>query len=193
MNRIKIAVHNLIVVISVIFHKMIHTTDRRRWSQSISLLADWDLRTREMAGFIPKGSRVLEFGAGRMALQDLLPPDCTYTPSDLVSRSPNTLVYDINSDQAITFPQCDVVFAGGVLEYLIDLPYFVSRIRGICQTVVCSYAPRDQKSILIRRSNGWVNDFSTTQIEQIFMKNGFSCDRKMPWRDQWLFRFKKNG
>src|SRR5689334_4642044 len=70
--------------------------DYDRWGTLNNLAKDWDSRTKQISGHIKPGSSVLEFGAGRLALVKFLPPDCKYTPSDLVDRGMGTIVADLN-------------------------------------------------------------------------------------------------
>ena len=70
-----------------------------------------------MSRYIKSGERVFEFGAGRCQLREMLPPNASYTPSDLVARLPGTYVCDLNHRPLPMFAGHDVAVCSGVLEY----------------------------------------------------------------------------
>src|SRR6185312_8871325 len=84
-------------------------------------------RTRIAAGFVPDGSRVIEFGAGNRLLEKHLDSSCTYTPSDLVDRGPGTIVCDLNERPLpdLGTDTYDTAVILGVLEYLTDVPSLI--------------------------------------------------------------------
>jgi hypothetical protein len=55
-----------------------------------------------MARGIRPGSRVVDVGAGAQALRSALPPHCTYVPIDIVQRTPDTVVCDLNREDPPT-------------------------------------------------------------------------------------------
>ena len=73
-------------------------TDRKRWDATLSFHADWEPRTEKIAGFIPKNTRVIEFGAANRLLERYLDPSCTYTPSDMVDRGSGTTSATLTRD-----------------------------------------------------------------------------------------------
>lgn len=168
-------------------------SDIRRWSNEANLLDSWDTRTRILASFVPPGSTVLEFGAGRMTLPDYLPEGCLYTPSDIVDRGRNTLVCDLNAPQLPSFPLHDVAVFSGVLEYVHDLQRLIAHLAKYCSSIAASYAPTDftnQNQPLNRRKHGWVNDCSVQELQNVFSKQGFQCVRTVVWESQQvLFEF----
>jgi phospholipid N-methyltransferase len=94
-----------------------------RWKSSGSLMPEWNERTKLMASMVAPNSSVLEFGSGDERLKEWLPEGCTYQPSDMLARSEQTLVCDLNQD----FPNLegrhfDVIVFSGVLEYIHDIP-----------------------------------------------------------------------
>src|SRR5262245_3702226 len=99
--------------IATLIRKTKRTTDYQRWRQVSRLDADWSQRLTVVASLIAPNSRVLEFGAGRQILRALLPSTCTYVPSDLVSRSEDTFICDLNAASLPKFPEHDTaVFSG---------------------------------------------------------------------------------
>lgn len=163
-------------------------TDYDRWSRNDSLQTNWDERTLMMAAYIPAGAAVIEFGAGAQALPAALPADCRYQPSDLVARTPDTLVCDLNSGYPDLAGQADVAVFSGVLEYINDLPGLFDWLRGQVGRVVFSYATLEHTpSPLVRRQNGWVNDLTQDQITRIIAQAGFGGGVVTRWRGHVIF------
>ena len=93
------------MILSTRFHRFVRTTatlrrkllrkaDHTRWTDAKSFCPEWSERAKIIAGLIPKGSRVIEFGAGMRQLQSYLDPSCTYIASDLISRGQDELIVD---------------------------------------------------------------------------------------------------
>jgi hypothetical protein len=172
--------------------RQVGRSDIERWRRVQSLNESWDARTALLAKFIAPGTSVLEFGAGRLVLPQYLPPDCTYTPSDLVDRGPGTLVCDLNAVQLMPFPPHDVAVFSGVLEYIHDLERLVGQLACACTMVVASYAVTDypeQARVITRRGHGWVNDYNTDELVALFQQHRFLCLQHYIWQSQTLFRF----
>ena len=170
--------------------KFTNGTDYGRWGDGSNSSPNWDSRTRYMATLIKPGAVVLEFGAGRMLLRDSLPEGCKYVPSDLVDRGNGTIVCDLNAKWLPEFPRdCDTAVFSGVLEYVHDVQRIISHISFV-QTVVASYVVTDIKpNRLARLASGWVNDYSSAGIKEIFLKAGFRCDHVETFESQEIFRF----
>lgn len=167
-------------------------SDVERWSRPESLHASWDARTKLLASFVPPGASVLEFGAGRRVLEQHLPPETLYTPSDLVDRGPGTIVCDLNAAELPPFPAHDVCVFSGVLEYVNDVPRLITHLHATCGAIAASYAPRtgDGASQLIeRRRQGWVNDYEVEELVAVFAASGFRCEWSGPQGGQQMFRF----
>lgn len=170
------------------------TTNYDRWSRKDSLQSNWDERTLMMAAYIPVGASVIEFGAGAQALRGALPAECRYQPFDLVARTPDTLVCDLNSgypdlgEQIGIAKQADVAVFSGVLEYIHDLPGLFDWLHGQVGRVVFSYATLEHTpSLLTRRQNGWVNEFTQDQIARIISQAGFRGGAVARWRGHVIF------
>jgi hypothetical protein len=167
-------------------------TDVKRWRQHSNLDPDWDSRTQLLASFVPAGASVLEFGAGRMVLKRHLPVGCRYTPSDLVDRGSGTVVIDLNAPLLPRFIPHDVAVFSGVLEYVHDVPRLISALAGTSRIIIASYVTSESVSNRIqRRSNGWVNTYSTVEFEEIFTANGFAVRQTTTWQNQNLWMFER--
>ena len=106
--------------------KIFGASDVSRWADA-GKFNDWEERTKLIATLIPAEARVIEFGAGKRQLEKHLDSTCTYVPSDLVSRGPDTIVLDLNKRPLpdLSTQSFDVAVLAGVLEYVADLPSFV--------------------------------------------------------------------
>jgi hypothetical protein len=165
-------------------------TDYGKWRDESNLLPEWDSRTRQIAALIKPGASVLEFGAGRMVLRDLLPEGCRYVPSDLVDRGNGTIVCDLNAKVLPEFPKyCDTAVFSGVLEYVHDVQRIISHISFV-EIVVASYVVTDVRpNRVVRLASGWVNSYSSTEIKELFLKAGFRCNHVERFQCQEIFRF----
>jgi len=165
-----------------------------RWSDKSSQSSEWDSRTILIAGLIPEGSRVLEFGAANLVLKDHLPDGCVYQPSDIVSRSEDTIVCDLNRCMPnLEGTYTHVVFSG-VLEYINDIPRLLDHIGGKTQYILASYSTTDVVSDYVtRKRNGWVNHYSDEKIVRMFRDGGFVLESRQAWKYQAIYVFVKMG
>ncbi len=163
-------------------------TDFSRWQELSNLKVDWDKRTQIMAGFIPAGSRVIEFGAARLVLPLYLRPGCSYQPADLVKRSDETLVFDLNGTLP-NLPSCyDYAVFSGVLEYVKDPDRVLCWLNGVADGIIFSYAVTDHLSDPItRRRHGWINSLSDTEVRQMICRIGLTCETSSRWEQQHLY------
>jgi hypothetical protein len=179
--------------------------DVARWANIGNHEPSWEERTRLIAGLIPPGSRVIEFGAGRMALEGLLDAESRYVPSDLVSRRPGTVVCDLNArplpDLRSVSPQV-AVFAG-VLEYLTDVPAVAAWLAGFVDVCIVSYeCARSHpgsfhriRETFTRTWSGWVSTYDEPTLIRVFDEAGFILARKALWvtpdGDEPIFLFER--
>jgi hypothetical protein len=103
-----------------------------------------------------------------MQLRSHLREGTRYVPLDVVRRSAETVVIDLNRQP---LPDLDVEgFALlGLLEYLFDVPAVLRQLKG---TVVVSYNPAERGED-DRLSHAWVNAFTTDAIEAEFQAAGW--------------------
>jgi len=168
-------------------------SDYRTWGDASNLDPDWDERSKILAALVPAGSSVIEFGAGRLALKNFLPPGCQYTPSDLVDRGGGTVVLDLNAATLPDLGRYDVAIFGGVLEYVFDLDRLAEHVSKAAGTVIFSYAASGFYSKPVeRRLRGWVNNFSGDEVVGIFERAGFACDQRSYWNHSVVCRMGKN-
>jgi len=152
-------------------------TDTARWAQAESLATQWDSRAELAADWIPAGAKVLDVGCGAMALEKLLRPGCTYVPADVVERRQGCYVVDLNKQE---FPPglADWVTFLGVLEYVHDIDWPLTRAREAAPCMVVTYCAYTGGDTTIRRGMGWVNDFTQAEFEAVLARNGWRPDRR---------------
>lgn len=176
--------------LSTQFRKFTGKSDFKRWEQQDELLEDWDERTRLIADLIPDSTSIIEFGAGNMSLRKFIGPGCHYTPSDLVKRCEETVVYDLNADALPSHEKYDFAVFSGVLEYVNDIGKVAHHLCRHVDFVAVSYSPLEWNS-KNRRRNGWVSDLNSQEFIEIFVKAGFTLEKSSRWRNQAIYLFRK--
>jgi hypothetical protein len=182
--------------------RSIGRSDYERWADADNLEAWWESRTRKLAGLVPAGTRVVEFGAGSRALERCLDASCTYMASDLVDRGPGTFICDLNRrplpDLGTLRPEV-AVFAG-VLEYVRDVPTVVAWLARQVRFCAASYAVADRSGLVrslaarVKRTYyGYMNAYNETDIVAVFRRGEFACIQTDSWNDQRLFLFEKQS
>lgn len=154
-----------------------HGTDLQRWAQFENLANQWDARAAMAAEWIPDHARVLDLGAGAMTLARLLKPGCCYTAADVVKRSPECQVIDLNRQQ---FPpeQYDWITLLGVLEYVHDIEWTLHRAYQAATNLLVTYCTHQGGNPAYRRAMGWVNDFSQTEFESRLTQCAWKIERR---------------
>jgi hypothetical protein len=179
--------------------KLFRRSDYTRWSNSENLEKWWESRTQRLAGFIPAGSRVVEFGAGRGQLRRYLASGCTYVPSDLTARFPDTIVCDLNGRPLpdLRHLKADVAVFSGVLEYIGDLSAVAKWLSQQTSAIVASYdsvksAPASIArfaELYRRRYFGYLSNHTVGELEAIFARAGFRCVQTDVWNSQQIMVF----
>ncbi len=186
--------------------KLTGRPDVKRWSDPDNFDAGWSSRSVLMAGLVPPGSRVLEFGAGRRRLEAALDPSCSYVPSDIVDRGPGTLVADLNARPlpSLAAIRPDVALFAGVLEYLVRVPEVVAWLaREGVERCVASYecappAPDRVARLKVaaaRYRSGWINTYTEEDLVAIFEQHGYRCEARHTWStpdgDERIFELRR--
>jgi hypothetical protein len=194
----------LVRVTKMAAFRMLGRSDYERWANPSNLEAWWESRTQKLAGLIPPGTRVIEFGAGQRRLQGYLDQGCAYVASDLVERGPDTFVCDLNRrplpDLGALRP--DVAVFAGVLEYIRDVPSLVEWLSEHVTYCVASYALTERTGLVsaltvgVRRAywrtyHGYMNSYSEPDLLALFARSRFACLRTHNWNDQRLFLFER--
>ena len=154
-----------------------------RWSTPSSYLSQWDERARFVAKtLIPPGSAVLDLGCGRMALEQFLPPGCTYVPADLAPWAPHVLPVNLDADE---YPagSYDITVMLGVLSYLRNPRQVLMRARHHSKTLILSFAhPRSIVPSRSDRKAGKVNHFRPRKLVRILGATGWCLDKTIRYR-----------
>ena len=182
--------------------KYMGRSDFERWADK-SNFDDWQERTQIVAGLIPKGVRVIDFGAGRRLLEQHLDPASSYTPSDIVDRGPGTIVFDLNRRPLpdLRSHAFDVGVLAGVLEYVVDVATMLCWLQEQMPTCVASYGCATSKrgsaarlrERLWRTTVGWTNTFDEMELLELFDASGWNADAAVDWHtpegSERIFRF----
>ena len=135
---------------------------------------------------IAAGSRVIDVGAGRQVARAMLPSGSEYVPVDMVLRSPDTIVCDLNRDKLPDL-HADWVIASGVIEYVHDPARFINWMSVAAPRIVMSYEVADGETKYYRRSQTWVNDFTSKQVLAVLRQQGLIVDDIATWRRQKIY------
>lgn len=165
-------------------------SDYERWKQSNELYENWNERTSILASMISGGANIIEFGAGKMAIKNHLPPDCKYTPSDLHKRVEGMLECDLNGKIEFSLSPYDTAIFSGVLEYVYDVDKVFQQLNESIDNVVISYACRDISNAN-RLKSGWLSDYSKKELQIIFEKYNYQVVEYKEWRNQSIFSLRR--
>jgi hypothetical protein len=184
LNRIKSIQKNTIKL------KNEKQSDINRWKNSNELFEDWNQRTSILGNYITPGSKVIEFGSGNMSLKKMLPENCIYTPSDIVKRTEETIVCDLNEPISFDLSFYNTAVFSGVFEYVYDIDTVFKQLEKHVPHIILSYACSDicNHNRLI---NGWLSEFTEKQLLDIFAKYSYDVIDKQEWRQQTIFNLNK--
>jgi len=161
-------------------------TDLNRWQKDSQLYKDWDERTMILASYILPNARIIEFGSGNMIVKTNLNNYKSYIPTDIVPRFEETVVCDLNEGVIPEVKNCDTAVFSGVLEYVYDVDRVFTELGITIKQVVLSYCCADIVK-LSRDKNGWLSDYTKSDLEEIFIKQGFKIENYTEWRNQSLY------
>jgi len=184
LNRIKSIQKNTIKL------KKEKQSDINRWKNSNELFEDWNQRTSILGNYITPGSKVIEFGSGNMSLKKMLPENCTYTPSDIVKRTEETIVCDLNEPISFDLSFYNTAVFSGVFEYVYDVDNVFKQLENHIPHIILSYACSDICTHN-RLINGWLSEFTEKQLLDIFAKYSYDVIDKQEWRQQTIFNLNK--
>jgi len=81
----------------------------------------------------------------------------------------------------------DWVIASGVIEYVHDAAGFINWMSVVAPRIVMSYEVADGETKYYRRSQTWVNDFTSKQVLAILRQQGLIVDDIATWRRQKIY------
>lgn len=145
---------------------------------------DWDLMRFRVAMFSewisPDVKSVVDYGAGKMYLQEYLASDVRYSPVDYIWRDERTILCDLNTG---VFPklQADVTVCSGVLEFIYTAKALLQHVcKHTNKKIILSYLGVDHfPDIEGRRASAYVSDFSEKQIVDLMKANGFELEKRV--------------
>ena len=161
--------------------------DQERWSAESSLHYNWNERSAILGSYISPYSDIIEFGAGSMFLNSYLKNHRSYTATDLVKRDHESIVCDLNKPILLDLSLYNAAIMSGVLEYVFDIDCIfcalsISNVKEIALSYSCSDIMTEN-----RLANGWLSDYTKTDLIIIFEKYGYSILREESWKKQSLF------
>ena len=188
-----------------IAHALGRRPDVSRWEHASSFDPEWDERSRIIAGLVPAGSRVIEFGAGRQQLARYLDPTCTYLASDVIRRDVSTLVADLNARPLpdLSSLRPDVAVFAGVLEYVVRLApvarWLARHVPACIASYECARTPawstRRLGERMERARLGWVSTHTEDELLELFRRAGFAREHRTVWHtptgDEPIFVFRR--
>ena len=175
-------------------------SDGARWADPARIGEGAQARAEVAAPYIKQGEMVLDLGCGTMALRKLLPEGVKYTPADLVVRSADCYLTDLNQHFYYVdelFPAAptyeglyDWVTLLEVAEFLHDLPRVFARVRKSSRGLIVSYrviaADIDDAAKDRRRAAGYLNDVTAERLEEYLTKAGWTIkERKEGAETHW--------
>src|SRR5713101_2126936 len=128
----------------------------------------WSSRAKIAAEWLADAKSVVDLGCGNMELEKFVCPDQLYIPIDLLPRDERTIGLDLNKDDLpqVSADGCAVL---GVLEYMLDLSAFLTKLRARFPRVVTSFvhceAGNTEES---RLAMGWINHLDQLSIRRAF-------------------------
>lgn len=166
-------------------------SDLKRWIKSSELHENWNERTEIIASMLKPNSVIIEFGAGALSLKELIPKTCSYTASDIVSRTPGVLVCDLNENIPFELEPFDTAVFSGVLEYVFDMDKVFYQLNNSIDNIILSYACKEISNAN-RLRNGWLSDYSRLELETIFKKYDYQVIDYREWKNQSIFNLIKS-
>jgi hypothetical protein len=144
----------------------------------------WDGRLRLIARRIRPGASVLDLGAGAQSLRGMLPPLCRYTPADREQRTPDTLLFDMDTG---VYPdgRWDVAVMAGVLEYAPNAWDVVTHLADLAPLLLLSYDHGG--SLDYRRRQGWQNHLSRAGLEDLLEDLGYRYRLVARWQGRLIY------
>ncbi len=165
-------------------------TNHERWAAVEDEAGQWNSRYKMLAGLVRPFDEVLELGCGSQNLRHLLPEGCRYTPSDIIRRSDDCLLIDLNATELPELDRrYDICVLAGVLEYVADLDRALAWVFRQADAAVFSYAVTDHSPDLDKRHfiYGWFNHLSHDQVLSLTGRAGARCSQVGRWHGQHLY------
>lgn len=146
-------------------------TDYKRWRNPADPAYRTADRNEIIGRFVPRGSSVLDLGAGTQELRHQIPADCEYQPCGLLP-GPDVLPCDFNSGRYPAVKhRYDIVVASGLVEFLRRPDHFLARLPEFGDVLLMSYRVRPRGEGLGRRlASGYLNHMTQEQLEALLSR-----------------------
>jgi hypothetical protein len=144
---------------------------QRLWASAAEFDQGWKLRSARMARYIDRPGGVVDFGCGRMWLEQFLRPDSIYLPLDYIRRDARTIVVDLNA-QRLPPLEAPIAVMSGVLEYVVDLDRLIRQMEQQPFTrIIASYNTRERvPSLVLRRALNWKSHAHLDELLLLFCR-----------------------
>lgn len=136
----------------------------------------WDYRAELAAEWLREKQSVADIGCGLMTLKALLPSTTKYIPVDIASRSPDTIIVDLNKE---LLPSLGVQSAAvlGVIEYIVDPSSLLSQLRQF-RTICISYNHKSINDLIWKlfphkKKVGWKHRLTKGEFERLMLSSGY--------------------
>lgn len=150
--------------------------NRENWEGADLLQNEpWLPRAQKASMFVMPGEKVLDLGCGLQLPRQFLEQKCTYLPCDMVQRTPDTIVCDLNKNE---FPegQFDSVLMLGVLEYIPDIEFVLKKLQTCSKKVIFTYClPKTltPRTLELRSSYRWLTHWTAPQLDTYIKQHNF--------------------
>jgi hypothetical protein len=171
-------------------------TNYERWRCISAEDAKWRSRYEILAAYARPFDSVLELGCGSQHLRHLLHPTCNYVPSDVIQRSDDCLVIDLNSGSLPKFEVTfDLCIAAGVFEYVADVGAAIAWSCTLATALVFSYATTDDYPDINQRhfEYGWFSHLQDGALIEMCKDYGIACTSVSRWHRQNVYFARKAG
>jgi hypothetical protein len=148
---------SLDLVLRTLRCRLFGESDVERWRDLKNHERDWEERTRLIAGLVPKGSCVIEFGAGRRVLESYLKPG--------VVVFAGVLEYTVDLSAICHWLSGWASLCIASYECASSRPRTLGRI----------------KETIFRTRAGWINTYTEEEVESLFGRASFLCIQKLTW------------
>jgi hypothetical protein len=146
-----------------------------QWKNYDVLQDAWQDRGLTVRKFVPEGSSVIEFGAGKAMFREYFAERNLYVATDVVKRQEIDAILNLNNPPTY-LQNFDFGIALGVLEYLTDLPKSMGFISQKCENFIFSYCGKIPgiKNQIKRNLNGWRSHLWLDELMSIMNNYGYT-------------------
>jgi FkbM family methyltransferase len=162
------------------------SSDGSKWVPPENLKVGVELRAELASRRIPPTTSVLDLGCGNMTLKIFLGQNNQYSCADLIQRTADCQIADLNQNQ---FPtgQYDSIAILEVLEYIHDIPFVLKKARQAAKQLLVTYTVRRSEPLEARRIRGWFSDLTEAEFKDALTAAGWTVKETLSDRGALLF------